>query len=342
MKVGLLFDLRNPARWHADSARLHSFTLELCEEAEHLGADSLWFSEHHLFDDGYLPQPLLFAAAAAARTRRIRLGTAVLVAPLHNAVEIAEQAALVDILSAGRLNLGLGAGYRLPEFELYGVSAQNRFDRTDNIYRELHRLWSDEGISPRPVQQPPPVYLGYMGPRGVRRAGLLGAPILTADAALWPAYRAALHEGGHPESTARMSGGVQAWTTDDPERDWHLVGKHLAYQVNSYRRHGVQGTGQPVPPTLKPEDLIGVLDSPGADLVPKEQRLKDFWYGTPTAVAERIHAYVADAPVDTIILWASIGGMPEQMTRDNVTRICTQLAPLLRGDRSTGDTSGAT
>ena len=121
MNVGIYFDLRNAPPWPQDPARLYGFTLELCEEAEHLGTHSVWLSEHHLFDDGYLPQPLTFAAAVAARTRRTRIGTAVLLAPLHHPVEIAEQVAVVDLVSDGRLELGLGAGYRAPEFELMGV-----------------------------------------------------------------------------------------------------------------------------------------------------------------------------------------------------------------------------
>ena len=95
MNIGVWFDLRNPPGWRQDPARLYAFTLELCEEAELLGADSLWFSEHHGFEDGYLPQPLTFAAAAAARTTRVRLGTGILVAPLRKTAQLAEEAAVV-------------------------------------------------------------------------------------------------------------------------------------------------------------------------------------------------------------------------------------------------------
>ena len=127
MKIGVWFDLRNPPAWRQDPARLYAFTLELCEEAELLGADSLWFSEHHCFEDGYLPQPLTFAAAAAARTTRVRLGTGILVAPLRKTAQLAEEAAVVDIISGGRLELGLGAGYRMPEFELFGTDFTTRY-----------------------------------------------------------------------------------------------------------------------------------------------------------------------------------------------------------------------
>lgn len=78
MNVGIYFDLRNPTQWACDPARLYSFMLEMCEEADLHGCHSIWLSEHHLFVDGYLTQPLTMAAAVAARTRHCRIGTAVL------------------------------------------------------------------------------------------------------------------------------------------------------------------------------------------------------------------------------------------------------------------------
>jgi alkanesulfonate monooxygenase SsuD/methylene tetrahydromethanopterin reductase-like flavin-dependent oxidoreductase (luciferase family) len=162
--VGLYFDLRNPRRWRQDPARLHAFTLEMCEEADRLGAHSVWFTEHHLFDDDYLTQPLMFAAAAAARTRRVRIGTALVIAPLHHPVELAEQGALVDLLSAGRLELGVGAGYRRPEYDLYGASPTGLYARTDGAVRQLRQLWAG-GVTPAPVQDRVPIWLGYQGPQ---------------------------------------------------------------------------------------------------------------------------------------------------------------------------------
>ncbi len=76
MNVGIYFDMRSPVRSGADPARLYGFVLEMCEEADSLGCHSVWLSEHHLFSDGYLPQPLTMAAAVPARTRRCRIGTA--------------------------------------------------------------------------------------------------------------------------------------------------------------------------------------------------------------------------------------------------------------------------
>ncbi|WP_428338896.1 LLM class flavin-dependent oxidoreductase [Mycobacterium sp.] len=327
VKVGVYFDLRNPAQWRQDPSRLYSFTLEACEEAEHLGASSVWFSEHHLFIDDYLPSPLTFAAAVAARTSRVRIGTAVVIAPIHQPAEIAEQSAIVDILSSGRLDLGLGTGYRAPEFDLYDAPLNGKYARTDDTVRRLRQLWRDGGITPGPVQEKLPIWMGYQGPQGARRAGLLGERLLSPNSALWEPYSQALVEAGYPIESGRMAGGIQGWVSDDPDRDWPLVSKHLAHQLNTYRRHMVEGTDQPVP---KPVDVQRVVEAQGRG------PLGSFSYGTPEAVATSIRELIAGAPVDTVFLWASIGGMDDVTVMNNIHTICTRLAPLLAQPASVG------
>ncbi len=325
MNVGIYFDLRNPPGSGIDTARLYAFTLELCEEAEALGCHSIWVTEHHLFDDGYLPQPLAFAAAIAARTRRVRIGTAVLIAPLHHPAEIAEQATIVDLVSDGRLDLGIGAGYRVPEFQLFGADLRRRYGATDDCARELRRLW--EVLTPRPVQASVPVWMGYQGPKGARRAGLLGERLLSPNAELWPHYRDALVEAGHdPVQRGHMGGGINAWVSHDPDRDWPVVAPYVAAQFDSYRRHMVEGTDQPVPRPVDPEKLRIRSESRGP--------LDQFACATPDEIAAHIRtlAGVADrVPVETVCLWASIAGMPEDLVARNVRTICADLAPLLAG-----------
>jgi alkanesulfonate monooxygenase SsuD/methylene tetrahydromethanopterin reductase-like flavin-dependent oxidoreductase (luciferase family) len=322
VKIGVWFDLRNPPGWRQDPARLYGFTLELCEEAEHLGADSLWFSEHHGFEDGYLPQPLTFAAAAAARTIRVRLGTGILVAPLRKTPQLAEEAAVVDIISGGRLDLGLGAGYRVPEFELFGTDFTARYRILDAQVAELRRLWDDGGLTPRPVQERLPIWLGYQGPKGARRAGRMGEGLLTVTASSWPHYREGLAESGHDPATARMGGGVQAYVTDDPERDWPHLASHIAYQQDSYRKYMVEGTGNPVPRLVDPERL--------RTRGPEAGPMSYFLFGTPEEVAKAIGEYAGDAPVHTVWLGASVAGLPEDLALRHVQTICTGLAPLLK------------
>jgi alkanesulfonate monooxygenase SsuD/methylene tetrahydromethanopterin reductase-like flavin-dependent oxidoreductase (luciferase family) len=330
--VGVYFDLRNPVAWRQNPSRLYGFTIEACQEAERLGASSAWFSEHHLFEDDYLTSPLTLAAAVAARTQRMRLGTAILIAPLHHPAEIAEQSVAVDLISDGRLDLGLGTGYRVPEFELFDASLTARYRQTDDTVRRLRHLFGPDGVRPRPVQDPVPIWLGYQGPQGARRAGVLAAPLLSADAALWEPYSSGLVEAGHHTTAAVMAGGFQGWATDDPERDWSMVSEHLAHQLNSYRKHMVEGTDA-LPP--KPVDVDRLVNSP------RSGPLGSFTYGTPEHVAEQIREYTAGAPVREVFLWASIGGMPEDAVMRNIQTICTRLAPLLRGGTTTAAESSS-
>jgi alkanesulfonate monooxygenase SsuD/methylene tetrahydromethanopterin reductase-like flavin-dependent oxidoreductase (luciferase family) len=320
VNVGVYFDLRNPSGANRSASHVYGFTLEMCEEADRLGAHSIWVSEHHLFDDGYLPRPLTFAAAIAARTRTARIGTAILIGPLHSAPEIAEDAAVVDLVSAGRLDLGLGAGYRAPEFELYRADPATRYAVNDERVRDLRAIWAGGRVTPAPAQERVPIWLGYLGPKGARRAGRLGEGLLTANAAMLAPYREGLAEGGHDPTTARMAGGIQAWITDDPEADWPVVRAHLAYQLDSYRRHMVQGTDQPVPRPVDP-DRVRQQALDGA--------LRGFLHATAADAADTIRRFTAGAPVETIYVFASLGGMPDDLVARHIQLICQKLGPLL-------------
>jgi len=326
MNTGIYFDMRSSPEWTGDAAKLYGFTLEMCEYAESLGCHSVWLSEHHMFDDGYLPQPLTMAAAIAARTKRMRIGTAIVIAPLHHPAELAEQAAIVDLISDGRLDLGIGAGYRVPEYELFGADLDRRYTINDSRAVELRRLWSDV-LTPQPVQERLPIWMGYQGPKGAARAGRLGEGLLSADAALWPHYRQGLTEGGHDVGSARMAGNFQSWMSEDPDRDWPIVSRHLATQMDSYRRYMVEGTSQPLPRPVDPEKMR--QRGAGAGV------LSYLLYGTVADVARDITAATHGAPVETVFLWASLAGMAEEMVTRQIGLICSELAPLLRSEAQT-------
>ena len=109
MDVGVYFDFRNPPLWKRDWAEHYANTIDLAVRADEMGISQIWLSEHHFFEDGYLPQPLTVAAAIAVRTKQARIGTAILLAALRHPLHVAEETALVDILSGGRFDLGVGA-----------------------------------------------------------------------------------------------------------------------------------------------------------------------------------------------------------------------------------------
>ncbi|MCL0101957.1 LLM class flavin-dependent oxidoreductase, partial [Dehalococcoidia bacterium] len=117
LDFGLSYNMRNPNPFKIPFPKFYEEMIEQIVYAEQLGFDTVWLPEHHFSpDDGYNPASLTFAAAIAARTKKIKIGTWLLLLPLHHALEVAEQAAIIDIISDGRLILGLGLGYRREEY----------------------------------------------------------------------------------------------------------------------------------------------------------------------------------------------------------------------------------
>ncbi len=183
MKIGLS-PLQGQARFEE--------TLRECERAEAAGFDSIWLGEHHNNPVLY-PAPLIGLTAVASRTHSIRLGTGVLLLPLYHPVMVAEEGAMVDMISGGRLILGIGAGYAPEEFAAFGYSLKERGSRLEEGASLLLRLWTEENVThhgkhyrvdnatvaPRPVQRPrPPIWFGAWAEpaQSAQRAALLSKP----------------------------------------------------------------------------------------------------------------------------------------------------------------------
>ena len=131
MNVGLLMPFQNPARWAQLYPDLYREQLEQIVLAEALGYDTIWLTEHHFDDGGWSPSLLPLAAGITTRTSRIRIGTFILILPFQNPLRVAEDAATVDILSNGRLDLGVGKGYRTNEFRGFGIDRNQRDARLE-------------------------------------------------------------------------------------------------------------------------------------------------------------------------------------------------------------------
>src|SRR5690348_7114847 len=128
-------------------AALYRDHLEEAVLAEEFGFDCVWASEHHFSPDAWNPSPFPFLAAVAARTSRVRLGTYVLLLPLHNPLRIAEDAAVLDNISGGRVDLGVGVGSSPEEFRTFGIPIENRLGRTFEALRVIERCFSGERFS---------------------------------------------------------------------------------------------------------------------------------------------------------------------------------------------------
>jgi probable F420-dependent oxidoreductase len=200
-------------------------TLRECERAEAAGFDSVWLGEHH--NNPILhPAPLIGLAAIASRTQHILLGTGVLLLPLYHPMMVAEEGAMVDMISGGRLILGVGAGYAPEEFAAFGNSLKERGGRMEEGTVLLRRLWTEEKVThhgkfyrvddatvaPRPVQRPrPPIWFGAWAEPAIRRAARLGdawfvgpSASLTEIAPSARMYRDACLENGKGEGDVAL------------------------------------------------------------------------------------------------------------------------------------------
>lgn len=228
--------------------------VELARLAERVGFDSAWVSEHHGSGDGYMPSLLPVLGALAAATDRILLGTGVMLAPFHDPLRLAEDAATVDLLSEGRLILGLGLGWREEEFRMWSIPIGERVRRTVETVEVLRKAWtgerfSHEGrvhsydrvrITPPPAQEGgPPIYLGGFAEPSVQRAGRLGDGYILSRSRLEDAKRSlAWAEEGAREAgkdPADLAFAVLRNAFVSKESDaWEVVLPGVAHQLGVY------------------------------------------------------------------------------------------------------------
>ena len=157
---------------------------------EQWGYQSFWLPEHHFTKGSAIPDPLMLLASVAATTETLRLGTTSYLLPLRRPLLAAEQVAVLDRLSAGRVTLGIGRGYAPELFDVFGVERAQKRTLLRNCLQEMKRAWSGEpigdgagstSIAPLPVQQPhPPIWVAAFGPLALKQAGSLGCPYLAS------------------------------------------------------------------------------------------------------------------------------------------------------------------
>ena len=194
MKFGVgLFGMQTHPDLPYTHRDLYRNTLKQVKLAEEVNFESVWLSEHHFLEDGYCPSLSVTAAAMAAVTSRIRIGTAGIILPLHNPLRVAEDAAVVDNISNGRFNLGVVLGYRKEEFDGFGIPINHRPSLMDEGIEVIIKSWTEEkfsyngkryqyqdiNVTPKPVQKPYiPIYIGAFEEPAIRRAGRFGIPLL--------------------------------------------------------------------------------------------------------------------------------------------------------------------
>lgn len=301
MKLG--YGLITCQRYPGDprtSADLYRQVLEAARLCESSGLDSVWTSEHHFWDDDYMPSLLVVSAAVAAVTSRISIGTGVLLAPLYHPIRLAEDAATVDLISGGRLILGLGLGWRAEEFDRLGVPMSRLGRRLRETVEVLRLAWGPDAftyageifrfdatnVTPKPARKIP-IWIGGFQDGALRRAGRIGDAYFASAAALddLPRRRKVVEQGlekaERDPSDFTFAVHEPVWVSEDPDRDLEEILPHIHYSRWKYRDLGNEfgrgGGPLPSPPPLDDETRAGLV--------------KSLIIGTPSEVAKKIEPY---------------------------------------------------
>jgi probable F420-dependent oxidoreductase len=318
-----------------EDSRFFAESLHQVELAEMLGFDSIWLEEHHGTGGHYHPSPFIYLAGYATRTERLILGTDIAILPLYHPVRVAEDVAQLDVMSNGRVILGVAIGYRPEEFEAFQTPLEGRGAQFVEMLKLIKQLWTGEKVTfeseryplqeftlePRPVQRPhPPIWLGGWGKLALKRAAVLGdawVPGPTANLAKLKEAQEQYH--------ANLAGlGIQPNERERPlTRDLIIAGKPAQAEELAERfllpayRDEYSSWDHP---------LIGTSDATATDRL-ADLRRDRFIIGDPDQVIEQINYFEDQFGMDHLICRLHFPGMPPEVVAESVRLIGQEVIP---------------
>jgi alkanesulfonate monooxygenase SsuD/methylene tetrahydromethanopterin reductase-like flavin-dependent oxidoreductase (luciferase family) len=335
------FGLFHSVQWPRGAAQRDVY-LEAVEEivqAEALGYHSAWLTEHHFSRHGIISDSLSVLSHLAGRTSRIRLGTAVTVLPFHNPIRLAETAATVDLLSDGRLDLGIGRGYQWSEFNGFGMDMTDRAARFDECLDIITRSWASEAgfehagpfwnyglvdAQPKPVQQPhPPIWVATDSEDGLRRCAVEGWGVMLPQgrplkniARSVELYRTVLSSEGIPFDPEKLvvARALHVGVTD--EAAWATAGPHYS----SFIEGAITAAAGPNGPARahNPFESDSFASSYEDSVV----------FGSPETCARKT-LQLRDLGVEYIIWFTRFGSLPHADTIRTLQRFASEVRPAL-------------
>ncbi len=353
MRFGTYYFLQAPP--HLTHADVVQREIEQMAWTEELGFDSIWLTEHHFIEYGLSVAPAVLAAAAAAKTERVRIGLAAAILPFHDPVRLAEELALVDILSGGRLDVGVGRGNRPVEFEGYRVPQIESRERFDEVLAILVGLWTAERfgyegryyripearVIPKPVQQPhPPLWVVCVSPDTIEATALRGLPMLNSllrgpvdqletqrDTYVKASRKAGRSDAQIADLLARWGVSRHVYVAPtDGEALAEAKDAELWYQ-EALRRFLIPERIETLHPLLRP----GFRSM-------AERLTKITWerlvaetvaFGSPDTVAEKLDE-LRRLGVGEVLCWMNFGGLPQDSVRRSMELFAREVMPRFR------------
>jgi probable F420-dependent oxidoreductase len=309
--------------------------LEEVVRAEDLGFDSVWMEEHHSVVDHYWPSPITVLAGFATRTSRVTLGTDIIVAPFHHPVRLAEDWALLDVMSGGRTVLGVAIGYKPDEFALYGVELEKRGARFEEQLAIVKGLWTrerfdfagryyqvDGRLEPKPISRPhPPIWIGGWGELALRRAATLADNWIPGPTAELPRLLRGKQQFLANRAAAGRSAPPAEWplTRDviiaETEREAReLAERHI---MVSYRQEYGGGWKHPFIDAAIATDLDKVMQD-------------RFLIGDPDQVVRALRPFVEQYGCTHLICRLFFPGMPHRHIMRELELLAKEVMPAFR------------
>jgi alkanesulfonate monooxygenase SsuD/methylene tetrahydromethanopterin reductase-like flavin-dependent oxidoreductase (luciferase family) len=308
----LYFNFIRPGEEPADRARSYQASLDMAEYADAHGFSQVVLSEHHGTEVGWLPAPLAMAGMVLARTRRLGVSVSALILPLHDAKRVAEDMAVIDLASGGRLIVIAALGYRPEEYAMFGRDWSRRGALMDDSLQTLLDMWRT--TEPRPLTQPHPLlFVGGSSKPAVRRAARLGLPFSAG------AHVPGLEEYYHEQCAANGTRGfivvppprvVNVFVDADPDRAWAELGEHFLAEARTYGGWQTQEVSSPVTShastveELRAEGIYAVL--------------------TPQECVDQIRG-----GAETMLLHPLCGGVPVERGWDSLKLYAEQVLPAV-------------
>jgi alkanesulfonate monooxygenase SsuD/methylene tetrahydromethanopterin reductase-like flavin-dependent oxidoreductase (luciferase family) len=339
VRFGLFFLMQRDPHWSEQA--VYEAELAQMELAEGLGFESVWIAEHHFSDYGLCPVPPVLAAHVAARTHTLRVGMGVSLLPLYNPVMLAEQLAVLDQVSGGRLDVGIGRGGAGPEYDAFGASVEQSRDRIGEGIALMRRCWSGETFSfdgrfttvpelrvtPRPRQQPhPPLFVAANSPESNLVAARLGLPTLSSF--FVPADELRRRRLAYREEAA--AAGFDATTIDDAERRcWGMRCVHVSPDAATAVA-AAQG------PFMAYQERLSARAErrsrlPHARLRPFDEYL-DLglaFFGSPDQIADGLGRYIEETRYERVMLLMALAGLPRADTLRSMELFAAKVTPQL-------------
>ncbi|MEA2641068.1 MAG: hypothetical protein QOF51_2462 [Chloroflexota bacterium] len=322
------------------ASELYARWVEQIVLAEELGFGCAWLTEHHFHPfGGMLPSPQLLIAALASRTSRIRMGPAVTILPLHNPVRIAEDMAMLDVLTGGRLEVGVGRGMGNQYYDVFGADPSTAQQKFEEQVAMLRTAWSDEplrwdgaffhcprpvNVTPKPVQRPhPPLWIPvnadlaharWVGQQSINLMTLPWYPPTFAPTRrLIDEYRAGLKERERPEQSCEVLAYLTAYVGETPERAQREAEPHW----EAYRHVAADQRGGPEVAPLSYE--TGAATSRCV-------------FGDAEMCRQHVRRLRDELGIDRLALRFDFGGMAQDLVLASMRRFASEVAPVLAWD----------